>query len=64
MTTGPAKRSEHRWGPPMPGQGKDHICMRCGARRSNAPEDCAGEVIETFTSEVTQHDYDPREMDD
>lgn len=64
MTTGINRPSEHRWGPPMPGQGRDHVCTRCGSRRSTAPEHCVGEEVETFTGEVTQHDYDPLEADD
>ena len=62
--TGPNKRSEHIWGPPMPGQGRELVCRRCGSRRSNAAEGCPGQEIETFTGEVTQHDYNPLEADD
>jgi hypothetical protein len=61
---GPYKSAEHCWGTPMPGQGRDQICIRCGSRRSVAAEQCPGQEIETFSSEVTQHDYNPLEADD
>lgn len=57
MTNSAYTSQPHEWGPPLPGQGSDKICKRCGARKSVAPEECAGlheaAIIETI------HDYDP-----
>ena len=57
------KQPDHRWGPPMPGQGPSQICTVCGARRAVANDSpCPGRVAETFAE--TLHDYDPLEVDD
>lgn len=48
---------EHEWGPPLPAQGSDKVCIRCGSRASVAPQQCSGghpaAIVETV------HDYDP-----
>lgn len=47
----------HIFGAPLPGQGSDVICTKCGARKSVAPEQCSGSSPAAITETV--HDYDP-----
>lgn len=47
----------HKWGPALPGQGAEPVCVRCGARKSAAPEQCSDAHEAAITETV--HDYDP-----
>ena len=38
----------HEYGPALPGQGRDKICIRCGARKSVAgTSECSGKMLAT-----------------
>lgn len=49
---------QHRWGEPLPGQGKQRICKGCGARESTAPKSCSGERGDVLHLN-TVSDYEP-----
>ena len=51
--------AQHRWGKPVPGQGKARVCEVCGAKETPASTRTACDGLQNEAFRPTEHDYDP-----